>query len=120
MIKFIMCCTRHPDMTREQFQDYWLNKHAPLFQKFADTYKTKKYVQCHTVDSPLNEGIRQSRGMMKEYDGVAEVWFESEEALIQAMSSSEGQKLSAILLEDENNFLDHERSTAFIAKEHEL
>jgi hypothetical protein len=22
MIKFVMCCTRHPDMTREQFQDY--------------------------------------------------------------------------------------------------
>lgn len=107
-------------MTREQFQDYWLNSHAPLYQKFAETYKTKRYVQCHTIDTPLNEGIRQSRGMMQEYDGVAEVWFESEQALIEAMSSPEGEKLSAILLDDESKFLDHTRSTAFIAQEHEL
>jgi uncharacterized protein (TIGR02118 family) len=107
-------------MTREQFQDYWLNQHAPLYMKFADTFKTKKYVQCHTIDTPLNDGIRESRGMMHAYDGVAEVWFESEEELIGAMSSPEGQKLSAILLEDENKFIDHTKSTAFIAKEHEL
>ena len=29
MIKFVMCIRRHPDMTREQFQDYWMNKHGP-------------------------------------------------------------------------------------------
>ena len=57
---------------------------------------------------------------MRAYDGVAEVWFESEQALIEAMSSAEGQKISALLLEDEGNFIDHTRSTAFIAKEHEL
>ena len=57
---------------------------------------------------------------MQEYDGVAEVWFESEEELIEVMSSPEGQKISEILLDDENNFIDHERSTAFIANEHEL
>ena len=120
MIKFIMCCTRHPDITREQFQDYWLNNHAPLYMKFADTFRTKRYVQCHTIDTPLNDGIRESRGMMQAYDGVAEVWFESEEELVEAMSSPEGQKLSAILLEDENKFIDHAKSTAFIAKEYEL
>ena len=120
MIKLVMCLFRRSDITREQFQDYWLNKHAPLFQKFADTYKTKRYVQCHTIDTPLNEGIRDSRGMMQAYDGVAEVWFESEEELVEAMSSEEGQKLGATLLADESNFIDHSRSTAFIAKEYEL
>ena len=118
MIKFVMCLCRHPDMSRKQFQDYWLNKHVPLFQTFADTYKTKRYVQCHTIDTPLNEGIHESRGMMQKYDGVAEVWFESEEEMIEAMSSPEGQKLSAILLEDEAKFIDHTKSTAFITVEH--
>ena len=119
MIKFIMCCTRHPDMSREQFQDYWLNSHAPLFQKFAETYRAKKYVQCHTIETPLNDSIRDSRGMLPEYDGVAEVWFESEKELVEAMSSPEGQKLSAALLEDEGNFIDHSKSAAFIVREHE-
>ncbi len=120
MIKFVMCCFRHPEMTRKQFQDYWLKNHAPLFQKFTDTYRAKRYVQCHTIDTPLNDGIRESRGMAEPYDGVAEVWFESEEELIEAMSSPEGKKVSAILLEDEGNFIDHSKSTAFIVVEHEL
>jgi hypothetical protein len=70
MIKFVMCIRRHPDMTREQFHDYWLNKHGPFFMKNAETMKAKKYVQSHTIDTPLNEGLRDSRGMLPEYDGV--------------------------------------------------
>ncbi len=120
MIKFIMCICRHPDMTRQQFQDYWRNSHGPLFQKFADTYRAKKYLQDHTIDSPLNDAIRESRGMMPAFDGVAEVWFESEQDLVEAMSSPEGQKVSEILLEDESGFIDHSRSTAFISVEHEF
>lgn len=58
--------------------------------------------------------------MLAEYDGVAEVWYESEQDLMEAMSSSEGQKLSAALLEDEGNFIDHAKSSAFIVKEHEF
>lgn len=48
MIKFVMCLTRHPDMTREEFQDYWMNKHGPFFMSNADTMGAKKYVQSHT------------------------------------------------------------------------
>ena len=120
MIKFVMCLRRHPDMTREQFQEYWMNKHGPFFMKNTGALSAKKYVQSHTVDTPLNDGLRNSRGMQPEYDGVAEVWFESEEDLIEAMNSPEGQKLGAALMEDEGNFVDHSRSSAFIVKEHEL
>ena len=120
MIKFVMCLRRRSDMTREQFQDYWKNSHGPLFMKNAGTMRAKKYVQSLTVDTPLNEGLKNSRGMLPEYDGVAEVWFESEEDLMEAMSSPEGQKLSVALLEDEGNFIDHAQSSAFIVKEHEL
>ena len=117
MIKFIMCITRHPKMTREEFKDYWMNSHGPFFMSNADAMGAKKYVQSHTLDTPLNEGLRTSRGMQAEYDGVAEVWFESEEALIEGMSSPEGQKLGAALLEDEGNFIDHTKSSAFIVNE---
>ena len=118
MIKFIMCITRHPKMTREEFKDYWMNSHGPFFMSNADAMGAKKYVQSHTLDTPLNEGLRTSRGMQAEYDGVAEVWFESEQALMEGMSSPEGQKLGALLLEDEGNFIDHSKSSAFIVNEH--
>ena len=64
--------------------------------------------------------MRNSRGMLPEYDGVAEVWFESEEDLMEAMGSPEGQRLSTALLEDERNFIDHSKSSAFIVREYEL
>ena len=120
MIKLVMCLCRHPEMTRAQFQDYWLNKHGPFFMKNAGTMRARKYLQSHTVDTPLNEGMRASRGMLPEYDGVAEVWFESEEDLMEAMSSPDWEQLSAALLEDESNFIDHSKSSAFIVREHEF
>jgi hypothetical protein len=36
------------------------------------------------------------------------------------MSSPEGEKLGAALLEDEAKFIDHSKSSAFIVEEHEL
>ena len=117
MIKLMMCLCRRSEMTRAEFQDYWQNRHGPFFQQNAATMRSKKYVQSHTIDSPLNEGMRQSRGMLPEYDGVAEVWFESEEDLMEAMGSVEMQELSAALLEDEGKFVDHSKSCAFIVRE---
>lgn len=107
-------------MTREEFKDYWMNKHGPYFMENAAAMGAKKYVQSHTLDTPLNEGLKASRGMLPEYDGVAEVWFKSEKALMEGMSSPEGQELSAALLEDEKNFIDHSKSSAFIVHEHEF
>ena len=42
VIKLIMCLCRHPNMTREQFQDYWLNNHGPFFQKHSGEMRAKK------------------------------------------------------------------------------
>ena len=115
-----MCLTRRDGLSREEFQDYWLNKHGPFFQQNSVAMRSQKYLQSHTLNSPLNDGMRESRGMMPEYDGVAEVWFESEQDLMEAMSSPEGQQLSEALLNDEQNFIDHSKSSAFIVREHEF
>ncbi len=120
MIKFVMCLCRRADLTREEFQDYWVNKHGPFFQKHAADMRSKRYVQSLTLDTGVNEELRKSRGMLPEFDGVAEVWFESEEDMIAAMSTPEGQELSAALLKDEGNFIDHSKSSAFLVREHEL
>ena len=120
MIKFVMCLHRHPNLTREEFQDYWKNQHAPLFNSFAEVHGAKRYVQDHTVDSPMNAFLKEARGMVEPFDGVAEVWFESEHAFAEAMSSPEGLELGEVLHADESKFIDHSRSTAFLAVEHEV
>ena len=120
MIKLIMCLRRRSDINREEFQDYWLNKHGPFFQENAAVMRSKRYVQSHTIDSPLNEAMKTSRNMQPDFDGVAEVWFASEGDLMEAMGTEEMQELSATLLQDEANFVDHARSSAFIVREHEF
>lgn len=72
------------------------------------------------MDTLLNEGLRQSKGMQPDYDCVAEVLFESEQVLMAGMSSPEGQKRGAALLEDEGNFSDPARSSAFIVNGHQF
>ena len=120
MIKLIMCLHRKPGISREEFQDYWLNQHGPFFQENAETLRSKRYVQSHTLNSPLNDGMRESRGMLPEFDGVAEVWFESEQDLMEAFASEAGQQLGEALMKDEANFIDHSRSCSFIVRECEL
>ena len=120
MIKLIMCLTRKPGVSREEFQDYWRNQHGPFFMKNASAMRAKKYVQSHTLNSLLNQGMKESRGLLPEFDGVAEVWFESEEDLMAGMSSPEGQQLGEALLKDEQTFIDHSKSSAFIVQEYEL
>lgn len=120
MIKLMMCLKRNPKLSREEFQDYWQHNHAPLFMKNAHVMRTKKYVQSHTITSPLNDGMKASRGMMDEYDGVAEVWFESEADLMEAMGTTEMAALGPILAEDEQKFIDHAASCAFIVNEVEF
>lgn len=120
MIKLVMCLKRRDDISREEFQSYWRDKHGPLFMENAHIMGTKKYLQSHTLSSPLNEGMRASRGMKEAYDGVAEVWFESEEHLMASMGSSDMAELGPKLVADENNFIDHSKSSAFIVEEIEF
>ncbi len=118
MIKFVCCAKRRSDLSRAEFQDYWLNNHGPLFKKFADTYKAVRYVQSHTIDTPLNDNIRESRGMSEGYDGITEIWWESEEDFLAAVNSPEGQKLRVMFVEDESKFMSMSESSAFFTNEH--
>ena len=126
MIKLVMCVHRRRDLTRAQFHDYWIGHHGPLFASFAAQYRAVRYVQSHTLDTPLNAAIRQARGMSIEsdesceFDGVGEIWWESEPDFVAAISSPEGKRLRGVFLDDEARFIDSGRSTAFFTEEHTL
>ena len=120
MIKLVMCLRRKEGMSRKEFNDYWQNSHAPLFMDNAQIMGAKRYVQSQTLDSEMNQAFKESRDMEDEYDGIAEVWFDSEGALFEAMGTPEAQELSGKLLKDEQNFIDHTKSSAFLVKEIEF
>lgn len=120
MIKLVFCARRYPHMSRAEFQEYWLKHHGRMFQGFAEAYRAVRYVQSHTIDSPLNENLKKSRGLCEEYDGIGEIWWRSEEDFLAAVTSPEGQKLRKTFIEDEAKFINHSASSAFFTVEHFL
>ena len=50
MIAIKFCLRRLPALTLSEFQDYWLNQHAPLVRSVAETLGIRRYVQSHALD----------------------------------------------------------------------
>jgi uncharacterized protein (TIGR02118 family) len=120
MIKLVFCLNRLPHLSREEFQRHWRDRHAPLVREAAVALGVRRYVQVHTLTSPVNEGFRRGRGGPEEFDGVAELWFDSLETLAAAGATPEGRAAGRRLLEDERRFIDLARSPVWIAEEHEV
>lgn len=120
MIKLTYCVRRRADLSPEAFRSYWLEEHGPLVRRHAAALQATRYVQSHTLESPLNDVLRSSRGASSAYDGITEVWFDSPEALLAATASEAGQEAARRLLEDERNFIDLERSSLFLTEEHPI
>lgn len=120
MIKLVMCITRRKGMTRDAFRDHWLNVHGPHFLEVAADYRVRKYQQSHTLDTDLNQMVRGVRGMTKEYDGIAEIWWDSEADYLAGLGSAVMRERGAEFLAGEADFVDPENSTAFFTTEHTL
>jgi len=119
MIRLTYALRRRPDLTRDEFQRYWRETHAPLVETVAATLRIRRYVQAHTLATPLDGALRDSRGATVEpFDGVAELWWDSVDDLAAAMSTPEGAQAARQLLEDEANFIDLEASPIWVADEH--
>jgi uncharacterized protein (TIGR02118 family) len=120
MIKLLFCLRRLPHLSREDFQRYWRERHAPLVRSHAAALRIRRYVQTHTLEDPVNAALQASRGGTDAYDGVAELWWDDAAALAEATATPEGRAASLALLEDEGRFIDLPRSTLFVAVEHPI
>jgi uncharacterized protein (TIGR02118 family) len=118
MVKLLFCVRRLPEMDATEFHRYWRDVHGPLVESVAPSLGIRRYVQVHSVPTPLNDVLAASRQAPESFDGVAELWFESADALSAAASTPEGAAAGRILLEDERRFIDHVRSPLFLAEEH--
>jgi uncharacterized protein (TIGR02118 family) len=117
MIKLTFCLVRLPHLSREAFQAYWYDTHAPLVASVADTLQIRRYVQMHSLPAEASAGIRASREAPPEFDGVAELWFDSVEAVTENGRRPEAQAAGAMLLEDEKRFIDLPRSPLWWGQE---
>jgi uncharacterized protein (TIGR02118 family) len=117
MIKLTFVLTRRPELTREAFQVYWFDHHAPLVASVKDVLRIRRYVQLHSLPAEVSETLRQSRGGPEGYDGVAQLWWDSLDDLAANGSSPEAIDAGRLLLEDEKTFIDLSRSPLWWGEE---
>ncbi len=92
MPKMVAFLKKRPEMSVEQFQAHWNSPHGKLGSAVPGA---RRYVQSH----PLMSSYKNGRTPL--WDGVAEVWFESEEAM---RANADTPQYKAVLA-DEPNFL---------------
>ena len=102
MTKVIFVVHKRPDMDWDEFRRYWRDVHGPLAARIPGI---RKYVQNYAVPDPASGDLP--------CDGIAEVWFDSPEALQAALDSPEG----AATMADIPNFLDPDRVGMMVVDE---
>ncbi len=118
MLRLTFLIRRKQGMTKKDMQKYWLEEHGPLVAGRSKTLGMLRYVQVHCTDDDHSR-LAGRRGAMEEpYDGVAEVWWESKDAMVEATRSKEGREVDQILRDDEQHFIDLERSVAWFNYEY--
>lgn len=117
MICFIATVWRRQDVTPEEFDRHWRVDHAALVNKHAAILGIKKYVQSPRLPDDLVDAMVATRGWTAPPDGLAQVYWESVESMRAAMSTEAAQKANAELSDDEAQFCDVSRMSAFLAHE---
>ncbi len=110
VIKLTFALVRRPELSREAFQAYWRDHHAPLVASVKDALRIRRYVQLHSLPQEASAGLRAIRGGPEGYDGVAQLWWDSLEAMAQLADDPAAAEAGRLLLEDERTFIDLSRS----------
>lgn len=121
MLRVTFCLKRLPELTREQFQDYWRNSHAPLVKEHAAALGIRQYVQSHSLTLPGAFPLADVRGSSGlDFDGVAQLWWDDMQSFAAAGSTEAGRVAGALLLADEKKFIDLPNSPIFLSDDYRV
>jgi uncharacterized protein (TIGR02118 family) len=115
VLKIIHCLRRRPDLTPEEFEQYFRDVHAPLVAERAERMGIVGYVLAHTRMPEVNATLQEQEGSPEPFDGIAELWVESLDGL--ASQDPAVQQAAADLQHDQDNFIDRVQSPIWIAEE---
>jgi hypothetical protein len=119
VIRLVFLLRRREGLSLEEFSDRWRLDHGPIVAANQTALGVLRYTQSHRLDDSINAALATARGGMEEpYDGVAELWWESEEALQSAGGTADGRRAGAALLADEAEFIDLPASPLWLAHEY--
>jgi uncharacterized protein (TIGR02118 family) len=102
MIRVLYILQKRADLSDAAFREYWKSTHGPIVAKIPGL---RKYVESHPYPDPHGDPLPA--------DGVAELEFDSIEAMQAALSTAEGQAMLA----DVANFVDTQRAGPIVIEE---
>jgi uncharacterized protein (TIGR02118 family) len=117
MVKILFCLRRLPTLSAQEFQKYWYEVHAPLVKKHQKVLRIARYVQFHSDLGEITQKLTAFRDSPEPFDGVAEIWYESREALETLGKDPQARAASKELKEDEMRFIDTTKSPIWTGEE---
>ncbi|GGA79028.1 hypothetical protein GCM10011385_36490 [Nitratireductor aestuarii] len=117
MINVIFCVYKRPEMSDEEFREFWWESHGPFVKARSEILRMKRYVQMPRLLAPGFESVASARGAPEPFDGIAMVSWESMDELKATFTDPAAKKAARELLEDERRFIDFSRSPIFFTEE---
>jgi hypothetical protein len=110
LFKYINLFRRNPSLSKREFEQEWLGKHASLVKQMKGL---KGYTQNLIIERVVKRGELATYEELP-IDGLAEIWFQDSSELLENLVSPAGKKL----IEHEKNLISG--MTTFLVEVHKI
>lgn len=119
MIKQVVFLKRRPDLTMEEFMNYYENQHSQLAKKLGakpSLPNAQRYVRRYITPekNPLTGELLQSG-----YDCIMEIWWNTREDFDKAMKGLSDPQFLQARMEDERKLFASNSNPVCIVEEHD-
>lgn len=112
MLKCIALLKRRPDLTKEQFIDYYENHHSVLIRSlFPEILEYRR----NYVD--LNDLFQFEGSAPIDFNSVTEMWFEDRATYDRFIEKNRNPETARRIMEDELNVFDRSATRMFVVEE---
>ncbi|MFZ0468160.1 MAG: EthD domain-containing protein [Thiogranum sp.] len=117
MIRYINCFRKLPDMSIEDFRDYWQGaEFDDLIKRMAELSGARRYNKNLTLRVSMGEHLISDRGLAQPYDGIVEYYWDNANHLAGVYQADTAVALSRQIQRYQSQFIDLANSTAFFTE----
>lgn len=117
MIRFINCIKRRPEMSIEQFRQYWnSNEFVDLINQVVEITGAMRFRKSATLVIEANLQVQQRRGSGEPFDGVLEYWWDKASHLNELFGKPEAKLVMQKMLDYQTQFIDMPHTVAFFTE----
>lgn len=114
MIKLVQCIHAKGGLPPQEFRRYW-RRYGDLLRDSLDAVGAVELELTTTLAVQANAELMISRSTGKPFDAMAEIWWESAQALDKALATAEAQEVMEAVQRLQEEFVDLSRSVFFFA-----